>query len=191
MGRAPVRQSYHHGNLRRELMDAALRLVTEGGPDAFTVSEAAREAGVSSGAPYRHFADRRALLRAVSEEGHELHAEALEAALREAGDDPRQAIAALGEAEARFALRHPAYYRVMWAPEYRDPEDDAVTQEIEANQGRVEASLGSREAAAMLAAQCAIYGLARMAADGQLGADVDADRLASAARAMLATIRAR
>jgi AcrR family transcriptional regulator len=170
-------------------MDAALRLVTEGGPDAFTVSEAAREAGVSSGAPYRHFADRRALLRAVAEEGHELHAQALEEAVREA--DPRQRLAALGEAEVRFALEHPAYYRVMWAPEYRDAEDDAVAQEIEANRARAEAAPGSRDAAAMLAAQCAIYGLARLAADGQLGADLDADQLASAACAMIATIRAR
>lgn len=189
MPRGPARESYHHGNLRRELMDAALRLVSEGGPDAFTVSEAAREAGVSSGAPYRHFADRRALLRAVAEEGHELHAEALEAAVRDA--DPRQRVAAIGEAEIRFALEHPAHYRVMWAPEYRDPEDDAMVQEIEANRARIEASVASRDAAAMLAAQCAIYGLARLAADGQLGADLDPDQLASAARAMVATIRAR
>lgn len=189
MARASARESYHHGNLRRELMDAALRLVSEGGPDAFTVSEAAREAGVSSGAPYRHFADRRALLRAIAGEGRELHAEALQAADR--GSDPRRRVVAIGEAEVRFAVDHPAYYRVMWAPEYRDPDDDRMAQEIEANRARVEAAPGSREAAAALAAQCAIYGLARLAADGQLGADLDPDQLASAARAMIATIRAR
>lgn len=189
MPRATTRESYHHGNLRRELMDAALRLVSEGGPDAFTVSEAAREAGVSSGAPYRHFADRRALLRAVAEEGHELHARALDDAIRDV--EPSKRLAAIGAAEVRFAVEQPAYYRVMWAPEYRDPDDDAFVEEIDANRARVEASSGSREAAAMLAAQCAIYGLARLAADGQLGEDLDAERLAAAARAMIATIRAR
>ena len=79
------RTTYHHGNLKRALMDAALRLVTEGGPDAFTMAEAAREAGVSSGAPYRHFPDRRSLLRAVADEAQDLLDQRLEASVSQAG----------------------------------------------------------------------------------------------------------
>src|SRR5579871_2109283 len=65
---APARRAYHHGNLRAALVEAALALVEDVGADRVTVREAARRAGVSSGAPFRHFPDRTALLTAVAEE---------------------------------------------------------------------------------------------------------------------------
>jgi len=65
--RAPVPKPYHHGDLRRVLIDAALKLVGEGGADAVSVREAARRAGVSPGAPFRHFPSREALMSAVAE----------------------------------------------------------------------------------------------------------------------------
>ena len=63
------RQSYHHGDLKRALTSAALSLVAEKGPKGFTLTEAARRAGVSAAAPYRHFADKAELLAAVAEQG--------------------------------------------------------------------------------------------------------------------------
>src|SRR5271154_7296376 len=63
------RDTYHHGDLKRALTDAALALVREKGPKGFSLSEAARRAGVSVAAPYRHFADKAQLLAAVAEEG--------------------------------------------------------------------------------------------------------------------------
>src|SRR5881394_2582635 len=66
---APARRSYHHGNLRQALLDAAVDLLRTGGADALTLRAAARAAGVSQSAPYRHFADRRALVAGVAQEG--------------------------------------------------------------------------------------------------------------------------
>lgn len=66
--RAVAPRPYHHGDLRRVLIDAALQLAGEGGPDAVSVREAARRAGVSPGAPFRHFPSRDALMQAVAEE---------------------------------------------------------------------------------------------------------------------------
>src|ERR1700737_4201030 len=66
--RAPAPKPYPHGDLRRVLIEAALQLVADGGPDAVSVREAARRAGVSPGAPFRHFPSRDALMTAVAEE---------------------------------------------------------------------------------------------------------------------------
>ena len=68
VSRAAAAKPYHHGDLRRVLIDAALQLVGEGGPEAVSVREAARRAGVSPGAPFRHFPSRDALMQAVAEE---------------------------------------------------------------------------------------------------------------------------
>ena len=71
------RKTYHHGNLRRALLDGALRLVEDQGAEALTLRAAARRAGVSQAAPYRHFADKQALLAAVAEEGFRALTEAM------------------------------------------------------------------------------------------------------------------
>ncbi|HEX7924546.1 MAG TPA: helix-turn-helix domain-containing protein, partial [Bradyrhizobium sp.] len=65
-GRAPAAKPYHHGDLRRVLIEAAMQLVGEGGPEAVSVREAARRAGVSPAAPFRHFPSRDALMNAVA-----------------------------------------------------------------------------------------------------------------------------
>src|SRR6201993_5193038 len=81
------RDSYHHGDLKRALTSAALSLVAEKGPKGFTLTEAARRAGVSAAAPYRHFADKAELLATVAEQGfRELHADLAAAA---ASSEPR------------------------------------------------------------------------------------------------------
>ena len=79
--RAPAPKPYHHGDLRRVLIDAALQLVGEGGAEAVSVREAARRAGVSPGAPFRHFPSRDALMQAVAEEAQRRFRAEIEAAL--------------------------------------------------------------------------------------------------------------
>ena len=108
------RRGYHHGNLREALIDAALLLLAEKGPGAFTIAEAARLAGVSSAAPYRHFRDAEALLAAVAERGFERFAAALLGAWKDGRPDPLRAFEALGQAYLRFARREPALYGAMF-----------------------------------------------------------------------------
>ncbi|MET0702035.1 MAG: TetR/AcrR family transcriptional regulator, partial [Mycobacterium sp.] len=95
-----ARKSYHHGDLKRALTDAALSLVAEKGPKGFTLTEAARRAGVSAAAPYRHFADKADLLATVAEQGFvELH-DALIAAT-DLTTDPAAQVIALGRTYVR------------------------------------------------------------------------------------------
>ena len=75
-----ARSSYHHGNLRQALVEATVRLIEENGPQGFTLAEAARLAGVSAAAPYRHFTGRDELLEEVARQGFEEFADRLEAA---------------------------------------------------------------------------------------------------------------
>lgn len=104
---------YHHGDLRRALLEAALELVAERGPAGFTLREAARRVGVSHAAPYRHFADRDALLQAVAEEGFSAMRDAMVAACRD-HETPQGRFQALGIAYVRFAVDHPSHFRVMF-----------------------------------------------------------------------------
>jgi AcrR family transcriptional regulator len=108
------RRGYHHGNLREALIDAALMLLAEKGPGAFTIAEVARLAGVSSAAPYRHFRDAEALLAAVAERGYEHFAAALLEAWQSGRPDPLRAFEAVGQAYLRFARREPALYAAMF-----------------------------------------------------------------------------
>jgi AcrR family transcriptional regulator len=108
------RRGYHHGNLREALIDAALTLLAEKGPGAFTIAEVARLAGVSSAAPYRHFRDAEALLAAVAERGYERFAAVLAQAWNDGRPDPLRALESLGQAYLAFARREPALYAAMF-----------------------------------------------------------------------------
>ena len=108
------RRGYHHGNLREALVSAALDLIAEKGPAGFTFSEAARLAGVSAAAPYRHFADREALMADVARRGFEQFADDLATAWNGGDPDPVAALDALGRAYLAFAGRKPAYYLAMF-----------------------------------------------------------------------------
>lgn len=118
----PVRDRYHHGDLRNALLEKALHLVDERGPEGFSLREAAREVGVSPAAAYRHFADKNALLAALAADGHGRLATAMERALAKlpgsAGTKPRAvaAVLAIGDAYVEFAVRHPSHFRVMFGP---------------------------------------------------------------------------
>src|SRR5437773_11673714 len=82
------RRGYHHGNLREALIQAALDLIAKKGPAGFTFADAARSAGVSAAAPYRHFRDRDALIADVARRGFELFAAHLEHAWDERRPEP-------------------------------------------------------------------------------------------------------
>lgn len=108
------RRSYHHGNLREALIEAALDLIADKGPAGFTFAEAARQAGVSPAAPYRHFRDRDALMANVALRGFERFAEQLAAAWAEGSPNLREAFERIGKAYLAFARNEPAYYSAMF-----------------------------------------------------------------------------
>lgn len=111
---ADGRRGYHHGNLREALIEAALDLIAKKGPAGFTFADAARSAGVSSAAPYRHFRDRDALLADVARRGFELFAERLERAWDEGRPNAFTAFENVGRAYLAFARDEPAYYTAMF-----------------------------------------------------------------------------
>jgi AcrR family transcriptional regulator len=108
------RRGYHHGNLREALVEAALALIAEKGPAGFTIAEAARLAGVSPAAPYRHFRDAEALLAEVALRGFDRLAGELLTAWNNGRPDPLRSFEALGRAYLAFARNEPAYYAAMF-----------------------------------------------------------------------------
>ncbi len=112
--------SYHHGDLRRALLDASLALITEEGFGALSLREVARRAGVTHAAPYRHFADKEALLGAVAEEGFR----AMTSRMREAmarESSPQMRLRACGVAYVLFAVENASHFRVMFGPHFTRP----------------------------------------------------------------------
>jgi len=107
-------RGYHHGNLREALVEAALRLIAEHGPAGFSFVEAARLAGVSPAAPYRHFHDRDELLAEVAQRGFALLDTALVVAWDEGRPDPLTAFNRIGRAYLAFARGERAYYAAMF-----------------------------------------------------------------------------
>lgn len=128
------RKGYHHGNLREALVQAALNLIAEKGPFGFTFADAARSAGVSSAAPYRHYRDRDALLADVAQRGFDLFAAQLERTWNDGKPDAYTAFQAIGRAYLAFARDEPAYYSAMFEAgvpldqgiELRDAADRAI-----------------------------------------------------------------
>lgn len=113
-------ESYHHGNLRPALLDAAEELLVEGGVEALSWREIARRAGVSPGAPYHHFADKAALLTALSQRHlDELH-RLFQIAIAE-HQDPLEQLRELGMVYVCYAVEHPAAFRLMFRPEKGSP----------------------------------------------------------------------
>lgn len=114
---------YHHGDLRRALVESALEALAEGGTEALGLRELARRVGVSAAAPYRHFKDRQALIQAVAAAGFQRFDAAIDAARQAAPSDEQ--FAAMAEAYVQFALDHPRLYRLMFSSElgrFEDPE---------------------------------------------------------------------
>lgn len=101
---------YHHGDLRRTLLDEAAKMMDEVGPGSSSLRELARRAGVSHGAPAHHFVDRRGLLTALAAQGLRMLADDLRAATSSGFDEAAVAY-------VRFARRHPGHYAVMYRPD--------------------------------------------------------------------------
>lgn len=108
------RKNYHHGNLKSALVDAVLSLISEKGPNGFSFAEAARKAGVSPAAPYRHFKDRDDLIVETARRGYELFAARLEAAWDEGRPSALSAFERVGRAYLGFAKAEPAYFAAMF-----------------------------------------------------------------------------
>ncbi len=170
---------YHHGDLKNALLDAAEQVIDEEGIPAVTMSKVAKLAGVSSGAPYRHFDDRVALLRALSERAQaQLSARVVEI-LREA-PDPLEGFRRTGVAYVLFAVENPALFRVLGRGEFIDrrspanrvTDDHAFADALERllTQGDPQAPIDPEDPTMQqLAARCLVHGLAHMFVDGALG----------------------
>ncbi len=107
--------SYHHGDLRQALLEAALVILKTQDIQSLSLRGVARQAGVSHTAPYRHFADKAALLAAVAEEGFIEFGQYLKDAVTEAKAEPIAALQGTGEAYVRYALEHPTHFRLMFS----------------------------------------------------------------------------
>ena len=175
---APPPKPYHHGDLRRVLIDAALRLAEEGGPAAVSVREAARRVGVSPGAPFRHFPSRDALMMAVAEEAQRRFRIELEAALAPVpADDPLARFRALGLGYLRWAMRNPAHFEVISNGRLFDHDGAATVSrdnsELIAMTERLLAEAFAKGALRVsdlkqvqIAGRALVYGFARMNIDG-------------------------
>jgi AcrR family transcriptional regulator len=107
-------RGYHHGNLKEALVRAALDLIAQKGPAGFTFADAARWAGVSAAAPYRHYRDREDLLSDVARRGFEQFEQQLTVAWNDGKPDPQTAFEKMGKAYLAFARAEPAFYSAMF-----------------------------------------------------------------------------
>ncbi len=130
---AETRARYHHGDLRNALMEEAVRVLDEGGVEAFTLRELARRVGVNHRAVYRHFEDKRALLAAVAEEGYRHVAAHMQRAIDDAAtEDTTERLLAAARAYVVFGVTERARYEVMLGPRLNEDErfptlEEAIT----------------------------------------------------------------
>ncbi len=184
--RRPQKTPYHHGDLRAEVTQAATEILEEQGVTALSLREVARRAGVSHNAPYRHFADRDALLAALAAEGFARLGDVLEGAL-----GPR----ARGEAYVRFALEHPQRFRLMFGGLLRldaHPGLRAAAARTYDGLVRAFAPLAGPQGApfAAAAAWSLVHGLAQLLLDGHFPGTTRGERETAAfVRDVLAVVR--
>jgi AcrR family transcriptional regulator len=173
-------RGYHHGNLKEALQRAALELIAEKGPFGFTFADAARWAGVSPAAPYRHYSDREELMADVAKRGFEEFEQALRKAWDDGEKDPVRSFEKLGRAYLDFARKHPAYYSAMFeagVPVGKNPElREAGERAFNVLRGAAEklvanAPAGKRPPAAMMALHvwALSHGIASLFARGDSG----------------------
>jgi AcrR family transcriptional regulator len=194
--RARAQKPYHHGDLRRVLIDAAFDLVGEGGADAVSVREAARRAGVSPGAPFRHFPSRDALLTAVAEEAQGRFRIEIETVLADApADNPLGRFRRIGLAYLRWAMRNPTHFEIISSRRLFDHDRDGGVSRDNAelidltertlSEAFARGQLRSSDLKAVqIAGRALVYGFARMNIDGHFPrwgvAEADAERTAEA-----------
>lgn len=178
--------SYHHGNLRRALLDSALMLIERDGPKGVSLRSVARLAGVSPAAPYRHFPGKEGLLAAVAEDGFQAMTAAMEAAVNANKELPLAGFRAVAFAYVKYAAVHPSYFRVMFGP---DIVDHALYPGLTESSVRLRALLtglikscqrpdligGAEPEDLAVAAWSTLHGLATLLVDNQLGQPVATD----------------
>ncbi len=108
------KRGYHHGNLRQALIDAALELIEQRGPTGFTLSEAAKRAGVTPAAVYRHFEGREDLIAEAAHQGYDIFVELMEFAYESGQPSALKAFEATGRAYLAFARKYPGHYIAMF-----------------------------------------------------------------------------
>lgn len=183
---------YHHGNLKQALVDAALEILYADGATAMTLRAVARRAGVTQAAPYHHFVDRDALMAAVAEAGFSQLLAALDAIRSDGAANPRRAMQDLAVVYVRFALQHPAHYRLMFGNALAErspyPEVGRWVLELRKQIADVIIALQARGLARRgepgdlaLTVWSLVHGLAMLMIDGQMrgmvAAAEDAERL--------------
>ena len=175
-----ARSSYHHGNLREALIEATLTLVAELGPDNVSLREVAKRAGVSSGAPFRHFPNRTTLMTAVAEEAmHRLRTGVVAALETAAAEEPLTRLKVIGRAYLQWAVQNPAHFVVISNRRLIDfdgsaslRDDNAAIQEamlllLDEAERKGALRAGCRQSVP-LHARALSYGLARMYIDGHM-----------------------
>ncbi len=175
--------TYHHGNLRQALLEAARVLIIEAGVEALTLREVARRAGVTTGAPYHHFADKATLVAALARQSLDELDRIAGAALEGIGE-PREQLRALGLVYVLYAVDHPAEFRLMFRPDKGEPFESAepeaepvfriLIRVVDACRAAAGITDDGRDAAA-IAAWSLVHGLAALLIDGPL-APLAADR---------------
>ena len=192
---------YHHGDLRSALVDAAIGVIAERGVRDFSMAEASRRLGVTTAAPYRHFADRDELLAAVAARGLTVFAVMLSGAA-DAADTPAQRLAAMAGAYVRFAAQQRPLFAALFSSgldKSRHPELQRAWEPVDALLTTVPLEVcdgDSAEAEALSdAIEASAHGYAMLLNDGEYGQGPDvvsatADRAIASARALIAGRRA-
>ena len=177
----PARASYHHGDLRRTLLDAALDVIATSGPGHLSLRALARSAGVSHAAPAHHFGDKSGVFTAIATEGFEL---LYESQVRTSeGMDPAETLFPLAINYVLFAIEHPSHYEVMWREDLYDsgyPALVAARQRVfEVFYQSVAAGTGDLEPrefrGAVAAAWSVVHGFATLWLGGNLSAFLGTD----------------
>jgi len=122
------KRGYHHGNLRQALVTATLDLIEAKGPLGFTMAEAAKAAGVSPAAPYRHFSGKEAMIAEAARQGFEIFADLMEFAYKNGAPSALAAFEATGQAYLAFARKHPGHYIAMFESGLRINADPGLAQ---------------------------------------------------------------
>jgi AcrR family transcriptional regulator len=190
-----ARGSYHHGDLRRTLIDAALDVIASSGPGHLSLRALARSAGVSHAAPAHHFGDKSGVFTAIATEGFEL---LYESRVRTSeGMDPGQTLLPLAVNYVLFAIEHPSHYEVMWREDLYDSGDPALVaarqRVFEVFYQSVAAGTGGLEPlqfrGAVAAAWSVVHGFATLWLSGNLTEFLGTDPVAASdqvARGLLA-----
>ncbi len=183
--------NYHHGDLKRALMDASLEVINKHGVAYLNLRKLAIHIGVSSGAPYHHFADRSELLTAIAKEGFELLELSMNKECESVIKDPSAKLEALGRAYIMFAISHPGHFKVMFRGDVNDkPNSESsksgqrtfqlLCEAIQECQVSGSAPKGDPEPL-VLHAWVTVHGLSSLLVDGSLKQkiSIDPDKLPS------------